>query len=107
MLPKLRAEALEHSVMCQNNSVYKLHLILMFRFGVLVTFVCVIRAADQPSICFRNVAKESGIGFVLDNGATPEKRMIETMAGGLAIFDSNNDGRPDMALDQRWGQSKL
>jgi cytochrome c oxidase subunit 3 len=58
----------------------------MFRFGVLVTFVCISMAADQPSICFRNVAKEAGIDFVLDNGATPEKRMIETMAGGLAFL---------------------
>ena len=47
-------------------------------------------------ICFKDVAAESGIAFVLQNSPTPEKRMIETMAGGLAIFDYNNDGRPDI-----------
>ena len=49
-------------------------------------------AADAP-ICFRDVG---GIDFVLNNDATPQKRMIETMPGGLAIFDYNNDGRPDL-----------
>ena len=47
-------------------------------------------------ICFKDVAAESGMAFVLQNSPTPEKRMIETMAGGLAIFDYNNDGRPDI-----------
>ena len=34
--------------------------------------------------------------FVLENTPTPEKQMIETMAGGVAAFDYNNDGRPDI-----------
>ena len=50
----------------------------------------------SPSICFKDVATNAGLGFVLQNSPTPEKRMIETMAGGLAIFDYNNDGRPDV-----------
>ena len=34
--------------------------------------------------------------FVLANSPTPEKYLAETMAGGLAAFDYNNDGRPDL-----------
>jgi len=35
-------------------------------------------------------------GFVLQNHPTPQKQMIETMPGGLAIFDYNGDGLPDL-----------
>ncbi len=38
----------------------------------------------------------SGIAFTLQHVPTPEKRMIETMAGGLAVFDYNGDGRLDI-----------
>lgn len=46
--------------------------------------------------CFRDVAEEAGLTFVLANNPTEEKRLIETMPGGLAIFDYDNDGRPDI-----------
>ncbi len=49
-----------------------------------------------PRICFRDEAAKSGIGFVLQNSPTPEKHMIETMPGGIAAFDYNNDGLPDL-----------
>lgn len=37
-----------------------------------------------------------GPPFVLENHPTAQKQMIETMPGGLAIFDYNGDGRPDL-----------
>ncbi|HEU0122840.1 MAG TPA: VCBS repeat-containing protein [Bryobacteraceae bacterium] len=37
-----------------------------------------------------------GPGFVLRHAPTEEKHLPATMAGGLAIFDYNNDGRPDL-----------
>jgi hypothetical protein len=36
------------------------------------------------------------IPFHLENDATPGKNAPEAMAGGVAIFDYNNDGRPDI-----------
>lgn len=34
--------------------------------------------------------------FVLENNAMPAKHVVSTMAGGVAIFDYDNDGRPDL-----------
>lgn len=36
------------------------------------------------------------IPFTLDNCETTRKRVPETMAGGVAVFDYNNDGRQDI-----------
>jgi hypothetical protein len=35
-------------------------------------------------------------GFVLHHSPSPDKYLAATMAGGLAVFDYNNDGRPDL-----------
>ena len=51
---------------------------------------------EADPIQFEDVASRAGIEFVLRNSASPEKRQIETMVGGVAIFDYNNDGRPDI-----------
>ena len=57
------------------------------------------RAAATPEpdpITFEDIAARSGIDFVLQNSATPARHQIETMAGGVAIFDYNGDGKPDI-----------
>ncbi|MGH9660208.1 MAG: FG-GAP-like repeat-containing protein, partial [Bryobacteraceae bacterium] len=58
------------------------------------------RAPDTPekpaSVPFLNIAGRSGIDFVLDNHATPNKHLVETMPGGLAAFDYDGDGRLDL-----------
>ncbi|PYP99928.1 MAG: CRTAC1 family protein, partial [Acidobacteria bacterium] len=38
----------------------------------------------------------SGIGFVLDNGTTPDKPVIDAVLGGVALLDFDNDGRLDV-----------
>jgi len=56
-----------------------------------------LKAASALSpIRFREVAQQAGLEFVLHNNPTPRKHMIETMAGGLAAFDYNNDGKIDI-----------
>jgi enediyne biosynthesis protein E4 len=34
--------------------------------------------------------------FTLNHNPTSDKHMVETMAGGIAVFDYNRDGRPDL-----------
>src|SRR2546426_5517447 len=53
-------------------------------------------AVSPAPIQFRNVAESAGLRFVLENNPTPQKRLIETMAGGVAAFDYNNDGLTDI-----------
>jgi hypothetical protein len=65
------------------------------------TFVVAPRApqASEPS----KAAPESPIRFAfepidfkLDSNESPEHHAPETMAGGVAVFDYNNDGKPDI-----------
>src|SRR6266849_164954 len=53
-------------------------------------------AAGTSRIVFVNVADKANIRFVLENNPTEKKYMIETMPGGVAVFDYNGDGRPDI-----------
>ena len=39
-----------------------------------------------------------GIDFLLQNSPTPRKFLIETMPGGIALFDYNNDGLLDIFM---------
>ncbi|HLH02046.1 MAG TPA: CRTAC1 family protein [Bryobacteraceae bacterium] len=63
------------------------------RFWLVLILAAVSAAAD---LRFEDVAAKGGIDFVLHNSPTPEKHMIETMAGGLAVFDYDGDGKPDI-----------
>lgn len=53
-------------------------------------------AMASAQIRFRAATADSGIGFTLQHAPTERKRMIETMAGGLAVFDYDGDGLQDV-----------
>lgn len=56
------------------------------------------------AIPFTDVTRSSGIDFVHVSGAYGERLLPETMGGGLAIFDYDNDGRQDLLFvdSMRW-----
>ena len=47
-------------------------------------------------IRFVEQAASAHLNFTLENNPTETKHMIETMPGGLAVFDYDGDGRPDI-----------
>jgi len=49
-----------------------------------------------PNVTFTDVTTAAGIGFVHENGAAGEKLLPETMGGGVAFFDFDNDGDQDL-----------
>ena len=65
-------------------------------------FVLAVAAAplSQPSppesVRFRNIASNAGIDFVHRHSPTADKHYVESVPGGLAVFDYNNDGRADI-----------
>lgn len=61
-----------------------------------------------PSIPFRDITDEAGLDFVHENGASGDKLLPETMGGGCAFFDYDNDGDQDILIvnSRRWPWDK-
>src|SRR5260370_19822450 len=55
-------------------------------------------AAWDAATPFSEVKPLRGIDFILQNSPTPHKYLIETMPGGAALLDYNNDGLLDIFL---------
>lgn len=64
------------------------------------------QSGERPQVVFRSY--ESGINFVHENGAVGEKLLPETMGGGVAVFDYDNDGDDDILFvnGTSWPQAK-
>jgi hypothetical protein len=50
----------------------------------------------RPRIQFRDVAQPAGIRFAHQQSPTRDKYYVESVPGGVAVFDYNGDGRPDI-----------
>jgi enediyne biosynthesis protein E4 len=78
----------------------------LFPFGAGVAVLVVLtiggvssRASQerQPAtVRLRNVADAAGVHFVHQHSPTKDKHYVEAVPGGLAVFDYNADGRPDI-----------
>src|SRR3989475_9694621 len=53
-------------------------------------------AHQIPVPRFADITKQAGVTFVHNNGAYGEKLLPETMGGGVAFFDFDNDGHQDL-----------
>src|SRR5438045_578988 len=56
----------------------------------------VLLAATSPDVQFTDITRAVGIDFTHENSATSNKYLVETMGGGVALLDYDNDGRLDM-----------
>jgi len=52
--------------------------------------------SKAAAIVFENELKQSKIGFTLKNSVSSHRYSIETMTGGVALFDYDNDGLLDI-----------
>ena len=64
--------------------------------------------AEIPQVTFSDITAEAGIDFVHENGAYGDKLLPETMGGGCAFLDFDNDGDQDLLLvnSRRWDWDK-
>jgi hypothetical protein len=52
--------------------------------------------AEESRITFENRQEKSGMAFVLNNGTTDDKPIIDSTLGGVALLDYDNDGYLDI-----------
>jgi enediyne biosynthesis protein E4 len=67
----------------------------------LLLLIAVAATAAPPAagpIVFEEIAARSGLRFVTDSSPTPNKNQPETMVGGVALLDYDNDGYLDVYL---------
>ena len=64
---------------------------------------------SPPEVSFTDITKSSGVHFKHFNGAYGEKLLPETMGGGVAFFDYDNDGDADLFFvnGTSWPDHKL
>src|SRR5580704_5231528 len=67
----------------------------LLQFACVVALIAPVATGDAPLLA---VKSPRGIDFTLQNSPTPQKYLIETMPGGVALFDYNNDGLLDIFL---------
>ena len=71
-------------------------LLVLLRGGALVEGA--LQALAASVVEFVDITRASGIDFEHKSSATPNKYLLETMGGGVALLDYDNDGRLDVFL---------
>src|SRR5258708_23841636 len=69
---------------------------MLSRLSAAIRILLVIAAPGSTGGPFFGVKGPQGIYFTLQNSPTPQKHLIETMPGGVALLDYNNDGLLDI-----------
>src|SRR5690348_10927355 len=64
--------------------------------AVLLSLPLLLAAAAPDDVRFADVTAAAGLAFTHANSATSQKYLIETMGGGVALFDADGDGRLDV-----------
>src|SRR6266700_6613573 len=59
-------------------------------------FPCVIVAAQTSDVQSTDITREAKVDFQQENSATSSKYLLETMGGGVALLDYDNDGLLDI-----------
>jgi hypothetical protein len=63
-----------------------------------VALLAASKPGEQSRITFENRQEKSGVTFVLNNGTTDDKPIIDSTLGGVALLDYDNDGYLDIFL---------
>ncbi len=71
---------------------------LRFALPIGIAAAFLLYGGESAAPQFVDVTAGSGVHFNNRNSATPDKYLIESMTGGVAVFDYDNDGWPDIFL---------
>ncbi len=61
-----------------------------------IVFSCALAAAPVQEVQFADITEAAKIQFKQENSATSNKYLVETMGGGVALLDYDNDERLDI-----------
>ena len=64
--------------------------------AILIVGILSAVTAERAAITFEDIADQAGIHFTIHNSPTAFKYQTEPMVGGVAIFDYDGDGLPDI-----------
>ena len=63
---------------------------------VVITLASFVWAQQDTQIRFENRSARAGVKFVLDNGTTEDKPIVDSILGGVTLLDYDNDGYLDI-----------